>query len=318
MANLISTNTIVGYFSTHAQAQSAVDALREAGFKASEVGLAARGGAQESGRASAASTDATDRNSAAYQAGKNAGEHVESAWEKIKNFFEGDIHPERKQEGYPSQEPYYEGFGPDEMNHSLAGLSVPEQNSRYFGHRFASDTEGAVVTVSAADRQAEAEAILRQQGADLGENAASYDYAGSNAENLSTQSADSSGETVKDSQNIRLYGEVLRVHKDRVGRGDVRLRKEVTTDTRTVQVPVTREELVIERNAVSGEQPADGATFKDQEIRIPLSEEKASVEKQPVVREEVRVGKRDVSSVQSVDEQVRHEELKVDDKTKTA
>jgi uncharacterized protein (TIGR02271 family) len=36
---------------------------------------------------------------------------------------------------------------------------------------------------------------------------------------------------------------------------------------------------------------AGNPTFEGQEIRIPLSEERAHVEKQTVVREEVRIGK---------------------------
>jgi uncharacterized protein (TIGR02271 family) len=80
---------------------------------------------------------------------------------------------------------------------------------------------------------------------------------------------------------------VLRVHKDRVSRGEVRLRKEVITTTQTVEVPVTREELVLDRVPVPGQVPATGAAFDSKEIRIPLSEEHATVSKQAVVREEV-------------------------------
>jgi uncharacterized protein (TIGR02271 family) len=38
-----------------------------------------------------------------------------------------------------------------------------------------------------------------------------------------------------------------------VNRGEVRIRKEVLTTTQTIEVPVTREELVVERVPVSGE-----------------------------------------------------------------
>jgi uncharacterized protein (TIGR02271 family) len=48
------------------------------------------------------------------------------------------------------------------------------------------------------------------------------------------------------------------------------------------------------------------------EIRIPLSEERASVDKQAVVREEVRVGRKEVNSVEKFKEEVRSEDLKVD------
>ena len=71
----------------------------------------------------------------------------------------------------------------------------------------------------------------------------------------------------------------------------------MSTTTQTVEVPVTREELVVERVPVSGQVPATGATFGSEEIRIPLSEERATVSKQAVVREEVRVGKKQVATL---------------------
>ena len=45
---------------------------------------------------------------------------------------------------------------------------------------------------------------------------------------------------------------------------------------------------------------------------MPLSEARVRVEKQPVVTEEVRVGKRQVQGSKQVSDQVRHEELRVD------
>ncbi|MCU1298812.1 MAG: hypothetical protein JWO91_3090 [Acidobacteriaceae bacterium] len=64
-------------------------------------------------------------------------------------------------------------------------------------------------------------------------------------------------------------------------------------------MPVTREELVVERVPVSEEQAANaGEIGCDQEIRVPLSEERARVEKRPVVNEEVRIGKRPVETTE--------------------
>jgi len=112
-----------------------------------------------------------------------------------------------------------------------------------------------------------------------------------------------------------LLGEVLRVHKDRVHRGDVRIRKEVVTENQSVQVPVEREELVVEHRPVSGEQPATGKLGK-QEIRVPLTEERPTVQKSTVVRDEVSVSKKPVEQVREVGGEVRHEELVIDDETK--
>ena len=110
-----------------------------------------------------------------------------------------------------------------------------------------------------------------------------------------------------------LRGEVLRTYKERVQRGEVRLRKEIVTEKQNIEVPVTREELVIERVPASGEaQAGEIGTDTNQEIRVPLSEEHVRAEKQPVVNEEVRVGKRAVQNTEHVSDNVRHEELRVD------
>jgi uncharacterized protein (TIGR02271 family) len=163
--------------------------------------------------------------------------------------------------------------------------------------------------VNAGDRIAEAESILRRYNADLGENA--ENYSGSETETGSSPQLDQRQEQ----NNIQLLGEVLRVHKERVDRGEVRLRKEVITETQTVQVPVTREELVVERR------PADQATspagsIGESEIRIPLSEERAAVDTSTVVREEVAVGKKPIQEVRDLTGEVRREELVVEDSTK--
>lgn len=115
-------------------------------------------------------------------------------------------------------------------------------------------------------------------------------------------------------ERVQLFGEVLRVHKERINRGEVRLRKDVITENQTIEVPVTREELVLERVAVSGDTPAPSANIgRGQEIRIPLSEDKVRLEKEAVLREEVTVGKREVQDVARVSGDVRREELRVDD-----
>jgi uncharacterized protein (TIGR02271 family) len=116
-------------------------------------------------------------------------------------------------------------------------------------------------------------------------------------------------------ERVQLFGEVLRVHKERINRGEVRVRKDVITENQTIEVPVMREELVLERVAVSGNTPAPSASIgRGQEIRVPLSEEKVRLEKQPVLREEVNVGKREVQDVETVSGDVRREELRVDDR----
>jgi uncharacterized protein (TIGR02271 family) len=96
------------------------------------------------------------------------------------------------------------------------------------------------------------------------------------------------------------------VNKERVQAGEVVVRKNVVTETKTVEVPVTREEVTIERRAVN--EATSGDIMDDQnEIRVPVMEEQVTVEKRPVVREEVRVGKKTVQGTETVSGQVRRE-----------
>ena len=115
----------------------------------------------------------------------------------------------------------------------------------------------------------------------------------------------------EDAKHLELREEQLDIEKDRVQAGEVRLRKEVVTEQRNVEVPVTREEVVIERHAASGER-GEGPIGEGEEVRIPLMEEEVRVEKTPVVREEVSLRKRQVEDTERVSETVRREEARIE------
>ena len=305
MANLdtrtTSTSTVAAYFTTHAAAQSAIDRLKEAGFTSAHIGYAGRDSSDDS-------VEASDAGAGKTAGARSASGKAEGAWAKIKNFFEGgDVEPyadEKTRGEAASHEITAGGYEAADVHGTLSELSIPQTHSHYFGHKLRQGKEGAVVTVKAEGRETEAEAILTSAGGDLGQGATDFQYP-------ETQTEEPSGTA----QRIQLLGEVLRVHKDRISRGEVRLRKEVITEQQSVQVPVTREELVVERIAGDDVTPVQGSIGADKEIRIPLSEERASVDKQTVVREQVAVGKRAVEEVRNLDSDVQHEELRVEDET---
>jgi uncharacterized protein (TIGR02271 family) len=290
-------STVVGYFSSHEQADRAIRALVDAGFNRTQIGIA--------GRSVGSFTTEDDR--------KRAEPHV-SFWQRVKNFFEGqDSYEDTLRRTDARQdfgsEDYYD-YESGDFHQSLGGLSLPAEKSRYFNDRFERDPNGVLLTVEAGTRRAEAEAILEQNGADIGRTSSTWSY---------DQTRDTTASGRAEPQRIQLYGEVLRVHRDRIQRGEARLRKETVTENQRVDVPVTREELVVEKVPVTGEKAAPGARIgEDSEVRVPLSEERVSVEKEPVVREEVRVGKKGVTNVESRDETLRREELHVEDKSKKA
>jgi uncharacterized protein (TIGR02271 family) len=116
----------------------------------------------------------------------------------------------------------------------------------------------------------------------------------------------------EDQESIQLREEQLRAEKQRVEAGEVRLRKEIVEENKTLEIPVTHEEVVVEKRSVSGNRPADGQIGDDEEIRIPLMEEEVRVEKTPVVREEVSLKKRQVQDTERVSETVKREEAWVD------
>jgi uncharacterized protein (TIGR02271 family) len=300
--NTSTASTVVAFFTTESAAESAVSALLDAGFTSSQIGVASRAISDAPAATSFAGTGAT-----AHKTGHAAGATAANAWEKVKSFFTSDpVEPyadARSKGDFASHEitAPYNDYSHEDIQHSLSGMSVPEERSKYFGSRFGKGDQGAVVTVYAGDRGIEAEQILEANGGDLGNDTAGYDY--------------SEAAPVSGAQRIQLLGEVLRVHKDRISRGEVHIRKEVVTENQTIEVPVTREELVIERFEPTSA-TAVGKVGEASEIRIPLTEEVASADKHTFVREEVAVGKRAVEGVRSVGDSVSHEELIVDDKTK--
>jgi uncharacterized protein (TIGR02271 family) len=116
----------------------------------------------------------------------------------------------------------------------------------------------------------------------------------------------------EDQETLELREEELRAEKQRVKAGEVRLRKEIVEEEKTIEVPVSHEEVVVEKRNVSGRRPATGEIGEDEEIRIPLTEEEVRVEKTPVVREEVTLKKRQVQDTERVSETLKREEAKVE------
>src|SRR5579859_2740101 len=112
---------------------------------------------------------------------------------------------------------------------------------------------------------------------------------------------------------MQLRQEELQARKTPVQTGSVHLGKDVVEEHRSIDVPVTREEVFVERHPVD-RRPADQpiSDSEGETIRVPITEERVEVEKQPVVYEEVGVGKRISQETQRVSDTVRREELRMD------
>lgn len=165
----------------------------------------------------------------------------------------------------------------------------------------------ALVTADAGSDVARATAILERHHGDVR-------YTAGTQPNLAgAAGVTAASDTMTDQdREIQLRAERLIVNKQRVQHGEARIRKEIVTEMKSIDVPVSHEELVIERHAVTGNRAVDAGSFADETIRIPLTEEKVTVSKETIVREEVEVGTRRVEDVAQVSDTVRHEELLVD------
>ncbi len=170
------------------------------------------------------------------------------------------------------------------------------------------DHGAAIITVNAGARNPEARALLEQYGARIvhshGTKRLPVTDPPPGAVVTSTPYA---APKEADPGHIQLFGEVLRVRKEKVASGDVHVRKESVTHMETVQVPVTREHLVVEHSDENGRTAPEGS------IRVPLSEERVHIDKDTVLREEYKVGKREVMQNESISDRVRRERLLIDD-----
>ena len=121
-------------------------------------------------------------------------------------------------------------------------------------------------------------------------------------------------DTDTDTDSIQLKGEELDIDKHDVTTGKVDVHKKVVNEKKTVEVPVKREEIVIERKPGDGAAATTGVndTQEDDTITIPIKEEQIDVKKRPVVREEVDIRKQEHEDMKQVSENVSHEELDVD------
>ncbi|HSK83842.1 MAG TPA: DUF2382 domain-containing protein [Rubrobacter sp.] len=95
--------------------------------------------------------------------------------------------------------------------------------------------------------------------------------------------------------------------------GQLKVRKRVRTDREQIEVPTRHEEVSVERVPLEGE--ASEAEIGEDEVRVPVTEEEVVVEKRPVAKEEVRIRKDVVEDTETVEEDVRREEVEVEDDT---
>jgi uncharacterized protein (TIGR02271 family) len=141
---------------------------------------------------------------------------------------------------------------------------------------------------------------------------------GTGRDRTGTRDRDTSGRTT-DTAMTRSE-ERLRAGTERVETGRARLRKYVVTDTEQVQVPVSREEVRVEREPITDanrDAAHAGPEISEEEHEVTLRAERPVVQTEAVPVERVRLDKEQVTDTETVSGEVRKEKIEVDEPTRS-
>jgi uncharacterized protein (TIGR02271 family) len=129
---------------------------------------------------------------------------------------------------------------------------------------------------------------------------------------------DTSGPTTDDA--MTLSEERLNVGTEQVEAGRARLRKYVVTENVTETVPVSHEEVRVEREPITDANignAMDGPAISEEEHEVTLHAERPVVEKEAVPVERVRLDTETVTDQEQVTDTVRKEQVDTDGTTDT-
>lgn len=292
--------TVVAAFHTHEEAQAAVRELKDAGFTDDQIGIVSQ------------DTDGTYReteegNMAAEGAmtGAAAGLGTGALWGL--GIVAGVL---------PAVGPVIAGGALAAVAASaattaaaggligaLVGLGIPEEEAEYYEGEFQKGR--TIVTVKASDGQCDRICnILDRYDA--------YDY---DRRDQAFAADASCSERLNMDGKLVARREVLNVEKDEQNEEQVAVRKEVSTETKQVEVPIKREELVVERTDLDDECCDPIRDTSTEEERITLRQEEVDIDKRTVAKEAVEVGKREVHDTREVEAELKEEHIVVDRET---
>ena len=267
------SHTVIGVFDTAAQAQRAVQQLEQNGFMRDYVDVAPyEGGSGSHGAGASTSTNTT---------GTRAEAAVDNAGDSISNFFSNL-------------------FGSDDHNTASNYSNVVRSGK-------------SLVTVHARSAQEAERArdLLDEYGAVDVDDMSSQSNSG-NAY-ASGQSATNTNQTTGETGSLKVMEEQLQVGKRMEQTGGVRLRSRIVERPVEEHLRLREEHVRVERNAVN--RPATAAdfnAFKEGEIEITESAERAVVGKEARVVEEISLGKEVTEREETIRDTVRKTEVDVE------
>lgn len=284
--------TVIGSYSTREEALSVIERLRNEGYERDDIVIYTTDEA-----ASRLGFDGLSGIDVETDENRMDGEEDRSLWEKIKDTFSFDTYD--SETATPENDPLYQYRGDisdGKFVITVKGYRQPETTE---------DTMDTQDTVSPASTMG--------TGLETGTGTDPMDVPGETDTMGTSKTEDIDRKPNLDDDTIQLKEEKLDVNTHDVTTGEVDIHKHVVNDTETVEVPVKREEIVIERKPVT-DQSSQGtdANLEDDTITIPIKEEQVDVSKHTVVREEVGIHKEEHEDVEKVTEDVSREELDID------
>jgi uncharacterized protein (TIGR02271 family) len=120
----------------------------------------------------------------------------------------------------------------------------------------------------------------------------------------------------KEETTVPLIEERLNVSK-KTSTTQYTITKEPITEKKTIEVPVTHEELIVEKRPPkeSSSSSAQGPVNSKTEIKVPLMREEVEVTKEPFVKEEVVVKKKSIAETRTISDTVTSERINISNTT---
>jgi uncharacterized protein (TIGR02271 family) len=132
---------------------------------------------------------------------------------------------------------------------------------------------------------------------------------GGSADRLATTAQVADGNEIR----IPVIAEELTATVRPAEAGAVRIEKRVVEENRVLEVPVTDEQIRVERRIVDRPVGAETQAFEEIVIEVPLTREQVELQKQARVAEEIVVSKEATQRTERVSDTVRREEVYVDE-----
>ena len=271
------SSSLTAFFDSRSEAESAVDALKDAGITSDAIRLVP--GFEADGDAN------IDR------------EHHKGFWASLEDLFFPDS----------DRHVYSEG-----LRRGGFLVSVTVSDAMYDKVHDILDDEGSIDIDERADQwrgEGWNDGITTSDTTSA--STSTYD---ANRANLGTSSEDTFAADTSDDDTIKVVEENLRVGKRDINRGSVKVRAYTTETPVSEDISLRDENVTIERRTV--DRPltdADTAAFQDRTISAEERHEEAVVSKEARVVEEIGINKTSTERTETVSDTVRKTEVEVDD-----